>query len=140
MLGIVFAITAGACWGIAATFVRLGLQGIRSTTAALISMLSSILLICSLALILDYDAVLSLTPKTVLWFGLVGVVTYVLGRQFNYSAIRRIGVGKATPIFASAPLFAIIIAIISIGESINLSIIIGTLFIVVGLYFVLTSR
>ncbi len=140
MLGIVLAIIAGACWGIGATFARLGLQGIKPTTGTLISMLSSIMLICSLTLIINYDAVLSLTPKPLLWFCLVGVVTYVLGRQFNYSAIRRIGVGKATPIFASAPLFAIIIAIIFTGESINLPIIIGTLSIVVGLYLVITSR
>lgn len=140
MLGIVLAITAGACWGIGATFARLGLQGIRASTGALISMLSSIMLVCSLALIIDYDAVLSLTPKALLWFGLIGVVTYVLGRQFNYSAILHIGVGKATPIFASAPLFAIIIAIIFTGESINLPIIIGTLSIVVGLCLVITSK
>lgn len=140
MLGIILAITAGACWGIGSTFARLGLQGIRVSTGVLISMLSSIMLICSLALIIDYDAVLSLTPKEVLWFGLIGVVTYVLGRQFNYMAIRRIGVGRATPIFASAPLFAITIAITFTGESINLPIITGTLFIVVGLYLVITSR
>lgn len=140
MLGIILAITAGLFWGTSAIFARLGMQGIRASTGTFISILPSAVLVCSLALIIDYDAVLLLTPKVVLWFCLVGFVNFFLGRQCNYTSIRYIGVGSASAIFASSPLFAIIIAVIFIGERVNIPIIIGTLFTVVGLYFVITNK
>jgi len=139
MTGIAFAIMASFCWGIAAIFVRLGLQGINASTGTFISMLSSVIFVCSLALIIEYDAALALTPMALLWFSMIGLVTFVLGRGFNYTSIRYIGVGKATPMIASAPLFAVFIAVTFTGESVNLPILAGTLSIFVGLYLVITS-
>ena len=140
MTGIAFAIASSICWGVGAIFVRLGSQGIKTTTGTFISMLASMMLVCSLALAIDRDAVLSLTPMALLWFSMVGLVSYVLGRGLNYTAIQYIGVGRATPMIASAPLFAVIIAVIFTGESINLPIVAGTLSVVIGLYLVITSQ
>ena len=139
MAGVVFAIIASICWGIGAIFVRLGAQRINTTTGTFISMLASIVLVWSLALIFDREAVLALTPLTVLWFSMVGLVSYVLGRGCNYTAIRYIGVGRATPMIASSPLFAVILAVTFTDETINLPIAAGTIFIVVGLYLVIKS-
>ncbi len=140
MLGIVLAITAALFWGTSATLSRLGLQNIKASTGTLISMLSSILLVGLLALTINFDDVVHISPTALLWFGLIGVINYVLGRQFNYLSITHIGVTKAAPLFASAPLFAIILAVVLIGESINPAIIIGTFAIVAGLYFVIVSQ
>ena len=140
MLGIVLAITAAFCWGTAAIFSRLGLQNIKVPTGTLISMLSSILLVGLLALTMNFDDVVHISPTALLWFGLIGVINYVLGRQFNYLAITYIGVTKATPLFAAAPFFAIILAVTLIGESINLVIGIGIFAVVAGLYLVITSQ
>ena len=140
MLGIVLAIAAAFCWGTAAIFSRLGLQNIKVPTGTLISMLSSILLVGLLALTINFDDVVHISPTALLWFGLIGVINYVLGRQFNYLAITYIGVTKATPLFAAAPFFAIFLAVTFIGESINLVIGIGIFAVVVGLYLVITSQ
>ena len=140
MLGIVLAITAAFCWGTAAIFSRLGLQDIKAPTGTLISMLSSTLLVGLLALTMNFDDVVHISPTALLWFGLIGVINYVLGRQFNYLSIARIGVAKATPLFAAAPFFAIILAVTLIGESINPAIIIGIFAVVAGLYLVVTSQ
>lgn len=140
MLGIVLAITAASCWGTSAILARLGLRGMKASTGTLISMLSSVLLVGLLALTMKFDDVVRLSPAALLWFSLIGVINYVLGRQLNYSAIRRIGVTKAIPLFASAPLFAMVLAVTLIGESVNLAIIIGTFVIVAGLYLVVTSE
>ena len=75
----------------------------------------------------------------VLWFSMVGMVSYVLGRGLNYTAIRYIGVGRATPMVASAPLFAVVLAAIFLGERVNFPIAAGTFSIVVGLYLVVKS-
>lgn len=141
MLGVILAITAACCWSISAILVRLGLQsGIRTSTGTLISLISSLLLLVSLALVINFDDVLNLSWITLLWFGLIGIITYVMGRQFNYNSIQRIGVTRASALFSSAPLFATVLAVSFLGESINPAVIIGTLTIVGGLYLVVTSQ
>ena len=141
MLGMVLAITAACCWSISAILARLGLQGgLKTSTATLISAISSLLLLGTLALVINFDDVVNLLPLALVWFGLIGIVNYVMGRQFNYLSIKRIGVTKATPLFASAPLFAMVLAVIFLGETVNLPIIAGTLIIAGGLYLVVTSQ
>lgn len=140
MLGVVLAITAAFCWGTGAIFSRLGLQCIKASTGTFISVLSSVFLVAILALSLNFDAVTDLSLTTFLWFSLVGFVNYFIGRQFNYRSVKYIGVIKATPLFASAPLFALVLAIIIIGETVNLAIVIGTLAVVGGLGLVVTSK
>lgn len=140
MLGIVLAITAAFCWGTGAIFARLGLGRIKPSPGTLISMLSSLVLVGSLALTTRFDDVRSLSPAALAWFSLIGILNYLLGRQFNYSAIRYIGVTRATPLFATAPFFAIILAIVFLGEKVNVPIILGAFSVVAGLYLVVTSR
>ena len=132
MLGIVLAISAALFWGTSTVFSRLGLQSIKASTGALVSLFSSTLLVVLLALIIDFDAVRQISPTLLLWFGLIGIINYVLGRQFNYLSISHLGATKASPLFSSAPLFAIILAVVLIGESVNSAIVIGTVSVVVG--------
>ena len=140
MLGAVLAITAAFCWGAGAIFTRLGLQHIKASTGTFISMLSSIVLVAALAFTLNFEDMMSLTPKAFWLFCLIGFINYFIGRQFNYLSIRYIGVTKATPLFAAAPVFALILAVTILGESVNAPIIAGTLAVVAGLYLVVTSK
>ena len=140
MLGVLLAITAGFCWGTAAIFTRLGLQRIKPSVGVLISIIASLLLIGLASLIVDFQAMISVSVTALLWFGLIGFLNYVLGRQFNYLSIKYVGVTRATPIFASSPLFAMTFAVLFTGESINVPIVIGTLSIVAGLYLLITSK
>ena len=118
----------------------MGLRGIKASTGTLISLLASTLLVGLLTVILNFNDLVHVSPTAILWFGLIGILNFVLGRQFNFTAIKYIGATKATPLFASAPLFAIILAVVLIGESINPAIIIGTFAVVAGLYFVIVSQ
>ena len=140
MSGIILAITAALCWGAGAVFTRVGLQGIKPATGTFISMISSIVLVVALALSLNFDSIVNLSLAAILWFSLIGFINYFIGRQFNYLSIRYVGVIKATPLFASAPLFALVLAVIILGEKVNLPIIIGTLAVVGGLYLVVSSK
>ncbi len=140
MLGIVLAITAALSWGITAIFTRLGLRGIKTSTGTLISMLSSVLPVGLLALIMNFNDVVHLSSEALLWFGLVGIVNYAMGRHFNYSSVRYIGATRATLLFASSPVFAMVLAVTMLGESVNPPIIIGTFIIIAGIYLVVTSK
>lgn len=140
MLGILLAITAALSWATAYIFARLGLQRIKPSTGTLISLVSSVALVGSLSLLVNFDAIVSLSLTALLWFGLIGIINYAIGRQFRYLGIRHIGVAKASPIFASSPLFAMILAVTFTGETINLAIVSGTLCIVAGLSLLVTSQ
>ena len=141
MTGIALAITAACCWAWSAIFARLGLSsGIKASAGTFVSMLSSFLMVAILALALNFRDVLGLSLIAVFWFGLIGVINYVIGRQLNYAAIDRIGVVRASPLFATAPLFAMILAVSFIGETVNVPIVIGTLTIVAGIFLVVTSQ
>ena len=141
MTGIILAIIAACCWAWSAIFARLGLNtGIRASTGTMVSIISCFLLVGILALALDFSDVLLLTPMALLWFALIGVVNYILGRQFNYASINRIGVVRASPLFSKSPLFAMILAVSFLGESINPAIVTGTIAIVTGIYLVVSSR
>ncbi|MBI2288284.1 MAG: DMT family transporter [Chloroflexi bacterium] len=140
MLGIALAIGSALCWGTGALFARLGLGSIRASMGTLISMVASIVLVGSFALILNFNDLMHISPTALLWFSLIGVVNYFLGRQSNYTSIKHIGATKATALFASSPLFAMVLAVAFIGESVNPAIVTGTLIIVTGLYLVVTSK
>lgn len=103
-------------------------------------MLASLLLIGFFALIFNFEDIRQLSPTAIIWFGLIGVINYVLGRQFNYTSIKYIGVTRATPLFAAAPFFAITLAVTLTGERINPAIVIGTLAVIAGLFLVITSE
>lgn len=103
-------------------------------------MISSLLLIGFFAVTFNFDDIRQLSPAALAWFSLIGVTNYVLGRQFNYNSIKYIGVARATPLFAAAPIFAITLAVSLTGERINPAIVIGTLAVVAGLFLVITSE
>jgi len=140
MLAIIFAITASLLWGTSFVFARWGLQHIKPATATLISLLSSLVLIGSLSLIIELDAVMSLSLAALLWFGLIGALNFGIGRQFSFLGVKYIGVTRSTPITASAPFFAMILAIVFTGEVVNIPIVAGTLCIVGGISLLVTGK
>jgi drug/metabolite transporter (DMT)-like permease len=140
-MGVILAITAACCYAGSAVLARVGLStGIKPSSGTFISMISSVLLVGVLVLIINFKDIIGLSLNAVLWFGLIGIITYFIGRQANYAAIRRIGAARASPLFSTASFFALILAVSFLGESVNIPIIIGTLTIMTGLYLVVTSR
>ncbi|MBI4301089.1 MAG: DMT family transporter [Chloroflexi bacterium] len=140
MLGIPFALMASVGWGISAILVRLGLRNMSVVRGTLISLVTSLMFTAAVTLIIDAAAFSRLSPAIVAWFALAGIINFALGRQFNYQAINRIGAARASPVFSTSPLFAIALAIILLGETINVMVALGALSVLVGLWLVTTSR
>ena len=63
-----------------------------------------------------------------------------MGRFLNYLAMSHLGVGRSTPILASAPLFAVIGAVLFTGEELRLATVAEIGLILGGLYITLTAR
>lgn len=140
MLGMFLAFLAACGWGTSAIFVRLALQHMPATAGALLSLVSGSLLIFSLALLVNFDAIPTLPAIAFGWFALVGFIQYPMGRFFNYRSIHLAGVARASPLLATSPLFATIWAVTLGGERPGLLTIMGGLAIVTGVALIVSGR
>lgn len=133
MLGILLALFAATFWGFSAILVRLGLQHLRPTTGTWVSMIPGILLVMTLAVVFNVENITDLEAIAFLWFAVSGFFNFALGRFFNTLSIQLSGVTRATPLFSTAPLFAMILAIIFLGEAVTPWLFFGTIVIVSGI-------
>jgi drug/metabolite transporter (DMT)-like permease len=137
MLAIGLALAAAASWGLSAVLARSGLRELPIALGTFISLCSGLVLTLILTLVLQLDDLRQVSLSALLLFGLIGLLNFPLGRFFNYMAMSRLGVGRSTPILASAPLFAVVIAVIFTGEDLRAATAVGTAMILAGLYITL---
>ena len=97
MLAILLAFWAALCFGSGAVFVRLGLQQMKSSVGALLSVMASFAIIATLALILNLDDILALHPIAFLWFILLGLVNYPLGLVLTFANVSLVGASRTHP-------------------------------------------
>ena len=140
MLGVILGLSAALGFGSAAVFARIGLQHMRWTTGTLISLIVGTVITMVLAFALSSEENFALSAGAFLWFLLAGVAQFPLGRLLNFTSVSLAGVSRSSPIVGSSPLFATLLAITIGGESINLPILAGTIFITSGLALVLSQR
>lgn len=138
-LAVLFALVASVSWGLSAVCVRLGQRYVTTSGGTMVSLLAGVGLAGLLVLLFDRGAAGELDVSTLLIFGLVGLFNFPLGRFFNYISIRHLGVGRSTPIVASTPLPAFVIAVLFLDETINLATLAGTLLVLAGIYLTLRA-
>lgn len=140
MFAILLALTAAACWGLSAVLVRTGLRYLTATVGTFISLVSALLLTALLVVALQFEELRDVSLKAVAMFGVIGILNFPMGRFLNYLAMSHLGVGRSTPLLASAPLFAVIGAVLFTGEDLALGTVAGIGLILGGLYVTLTAR
>jgi drug/metabolite transporter (DMT)-like permease len=94
----------------------------------------------SLAVVFNLDDITTLAAIAFFWFALGGLFAFALGRFLNAVSIQKAGVARATPLFSTAPLFATILAIIFLGETITLWLLLGTVTIVTGIILITSEQ
>ncbi|MFN8638295.1 MAG: DMT family transporter [Dehalococcoidia bacterium] len=140
MLAIALALAAASSWGFSAVLVRLGLRDMSTSMGTLISLVAGLLLTGVLAVATQSEALSQVTLTTVGLFAIIGILNFPMGRFFNYLSMSRLGVARSTPLLASAPLFAVILAVLLTGEDLRLATGVGIALIFTGLYVTLTGR
>jgi drug/metabolite transporter (DMT)-like permease len=140
MLGVAFALLAATCWGFSAILVRLGLQSLRPTTGTWMSLIPGGLMVMILAVVFNPEEIKTLAAVAFFWFALSGLLNFALGRFLNSVSIQQVGVARATPLFSTAPLFATILAIIFLGETITPWLLLGTATIVGGIILITSEQ
>ena len=128
------ALAAALSWGLSAVFVRQGLRFLGAAPGTVVSLAVGFVFTTLLVVVFQPETLTSITFPAILSFALIGILNFPLGRFFNYLSISRLGIGRSTPILASSPLFAMALAVIFSGESVNLGTLAGTALILAGLY------
>lgn len=139
MTGVVFALAAATSWGFAAILVRLGVQSLRPTTGTWMSLVPGAFMVMALAVVFNLDDLRALAGIAFAWFALSGLFNFAMGRLFNTISVDLVGVTRAAPLFASAPLFATIFAVVFLGESISPLLLVGTITIMSGIALITTE-
>lgn len=138
-LGILLGLLAAAEYGVAAVLVRAALQHVSATLGTMISITTSFLVTSIVTLLVAPQALFTLSLSAALWFAFIGILQFPMGRFFNYQSVARIGVGKAAPLIATSPLFAVAIAVLFTGEQLTVPLLLGALSIFAGIYLVVTG-
>ena len=136
MVAVAFALGAAVSWALNAIFVRLGLRFMPATLGTFLSLLSGVVLMVLVVALFQREQLGDLTWAAIGIFAAVGVFNFVLGRYLNFLSISHLGVARATPITASTPLFAAIMAVLLLGESLNALTVVGTALVLAGIYVV----
>ena len=139
MFAILLAVCAAASWGFSAVLVRRGLRDLSTTAGTLISLSAGLVYMAVLVAALQFDALLRVSWSAVALFGVIGILNFPMGRFFNYLAMGHLGVGRSTPLLASAPLFAVIIAVAVTSEHLRLATAGGIALILTGLVVTITA-
>lgn len=137
MLGVLLAIAAAACWGASSIFARLGFSSSRSLNSVggtFASMLASLGFVLPVALIFEREALLSVSAEAVLWFALIGMITFPFARYSHFKGVELIGASRASALSAASPLFAMVAAVAFLHEALTPFILTGILLIMAGLY------
>jgi drug/metabolite transporter (DMT)-like permease len=140
MFGVVFALSAAASWAGSSIVARLGLQHMGSINGTFFSLVASTVFLLLIALVLDGGGLFGVSLAALPWLGLVGLLNFVLGRLFNYSSLRYIGVARATTVFSLAPFFSTLLAVLFFNEVVTPPLLLGTATIIAGVALLASDR
>ena len=127
-------------FGLSAVFIKAAMSSVSVKTATVISLISSTVVTMIFALIFHSKEILALSPMAFLWFILAGLITFLGGRLLNFQAINLVGASKASAVVSATPLFAAILAVTFLNETVNLMLGIGTMMIVTGIALVVMQE
>ncbi len=140
MLGIALSILAGAGFGATAVIVRLSVQHMRPITVTLVSIVAGAVMTLAAASAIDGRGMVGVAAAALPWFLAAGLLNFPAGRLLNFTGVSLAGVSRASLIVGATPLFALVLAVVLGGESVNATTIAGTLAIIGGLALVLSQQ
>ena len=140
MTGIVFSLLAASGFAATAVFARTALQRMSTPYGTLLSLFVSTVAAMVIAAVLHPDELLGVGIVALGWLFLVGFLNFPLGRMFNYTSVRMVGVSKASTVVATSPLFATILAVIILGERVSPITLLGTVAVIGGLALTLNQK
>jgi drug/metabolite transporter (DMT)-like permease len=124
------AMGAAICFASGQICSRMGLNYGTPTTAIAVSLSTSTLILSTiLGPLIDWDH----TPTKALWvFALAGVLSPFATQILLFVSAAKVGISRASPLRNTTPLFAGLVAVLALGETLTVPIAVGTLLIISG--------
>lgn len=137
VIGLVFSLLAALGFGLFGVFARPAMLQATFSVGVMVSALVGWLAVAIVGAFLIGPALFQISLSDLGWFAFLALVNLVLGRLFNLSAIRRIGVSRSAPLIGATPLLAALLALLLYHESISLLLALGAVSVVAGVILIL---
>lgn len=133
MLGAFLAFISAACFGLNNATVRRGIIGASVLQGMAVTVPAGIPIFAIFAAFLGgYAAMADWPVASWLWMGAAGIVHFVIGRFGNYRATQALGSALSAPIQQLSIVVSLVAAGLFLGESINLTNLVGIAIVVLG--------
>ena len=135
MIGELAALGAAICWTVSAIMYKEALLKTKPVSANIVRLVcTSIILVACLAIIGKFGVLMNLPAYAVVLACVSGIIGLGFGDTLYMMSLKLIGVARAVPITCVYPLFNLLWAVFLVEEPITLSVILGAVTIVFGIW------
>lgn len=135
MIGELAALGAAICWTVSAIMYKEALFKTKPVSANIVRLVcTSIILVAYLAIIGKFGVLMNLPAYAVVLACVSGIIGLGFGDTLYMMSLKLIGVARAVPITCVYPLFNLLWAVFLVEEPITLSVILGAVTIVFGIW------
>jgi drug/metabolite transporter (DMT)-like permease len=135
--GVLWAMVAGAGFGVFQSFNRRAGRSIDSYVSTFLLLVVSSIILVVISLLTEDLSLLGQAPLMALVsFGLAGLVHFFLGWTFLNLSQKLVGAARTSALIGTTPLFAFVVGLVFFGEVLSLPVVIGILLLVAGVYLV----
>ncbi len=132
LTGALIALLVPMCFGTGMLLARVGLVHIPAGAGNFVSLVVGWVLIASLTAVLYPDALFGITLGTFAWLAMIGIINFPAGRFLNFVSMKNLGILRANPVLAMAPIISAFEGVVFLNERLNWAIAGGTLLTVTG--------
>ncbi len=122
-------------WGISPIIEKLGLRNVDPLPALFIRTSVSAVIMLVIILAIPSVEISSITKKDFFILALSGIIGGFLGMYTYFSLLKTKAASKVVPLTSTYPLVATILGILILKEKLTLSKLIGTILVVIGIFF-----
>lgn len=131
--GITFSFLAAILFGASAVSARVALRGADMVQGAMFAVLTGLPVLVIVAFLAgEFSFLGQLTWTAVLVLGLSGILNFLVGRIYSYRAIEAIGANRTYALITTFPIYASLLAVVFIGESLTTNSFLAIILIVAG--------
>lgn len=132
LIGALTALLVPMCFGTGMLLARVGLVHIPAGAGNFVSLIVGWVLIASITAVLHPDALFGITLGAFAWLAMIGIINFPAGRFLNFVSMKNLGILRANPVLAMAPIISAFEGVVFLGERLNWAIAGGTLLTVTG--------
>lgn len=126
-------------WGITPIVEKIGLKNVSSLMGLFIRTFFSLAGLFIAVLIFESASFKTLTSRDLLFFALSGILGGFLGMLTYFALLKTQTASQIVPLTATYPLVTTIFSILILKEEITISKILGTVFVIIGIFLLLRS-